>query len=113
MGGYIMVEQNVQEKYAELALKTGVNLQKGQALMIRSTIESADFTRIVVRKAYELGAKDVHVNWSDDELTLLKYKHAPDEVLSHFPDWQEIGRASCRERVKIRGGARYLKGKNT
>ena len=83
-----MVEQNVQEKYAELALKTGVNLQKGQALMIRSTIESADFTRIVVRKAYELGAKDVHVNWSDDELTLLKYKHAPDEVLSHFPDWQ-------------------------
>jgi len=88
IGGYIMVDQNIQEKYAELALKTGVNLQKGQALMIRSTIESADFTRIVVRKAYELGAKDVHVNWSDDELTLLKYENAPDEVLANFPDWQ-------------------------
>src|SRR5699024_12110886 len=64
------------EKYAELALKKGVNLQKGQALMINAPIEGAEFTRIVVRKAYELGAKDVHINWA------------------------EIGRASCRERVE-------------
>lgn len=84
----MMVDQQTKEKYATLALRTGVNLQKGQALMIRSTIESADFTRIVVRMAYELGAKDVHVNWTDDELTLLKYKNAPDEVLANFPDWQ-------------------------
>lgn len=84
----MMVDQNIQEKYAELTLRTGVNLQKGQALMVRSTIESADFTRILVRKAYELGAKDVHVSWSDDELTLLKYQNAPDEVLANFPDWQ-------------------------
>src|SRR5690625_1128819 len=35
-----------------------------------------------------MGAKDVHVNWSDDELTLLKYKNAPDEVLGQFPEWR-------------------------
>lgn len=84
----MMVDQKAQEKYAILALRTGVNLQEGQALMIRATIESADFVRIVVRKAYELGAKDVHVNWTDDALTLLKYENAPDEVLANFPDWQ-------------------------
>src|SRR5690625_3896929 len=56
--------------------------------MIRSTIESADFTRIVVRKAYEMGAKDVHINWVDDELTLLKYENAPDEVIANYPDWK-------------------------
>src|SRR5690625_6508990 len=84
-----MVNQHTKEKYAELALRTGVNLQKGQALMINSSIEGADFTRIVVRKAYELGAKDVHVNWSDDELTLLKYEYAPEEVLAEFPDWRD------------------------
>ncbi len=82
-----MIEKETLEKYAELALKTGVNLQKGQALMINSTIEGADFTKIVVRKAYELGAKDVLINWSDDELTLLKYQYAPDEVIGDFPDW--------------------------
>ncbi|WP_010531516.1 aminopeptidase [Lentibacillus jeotgali] len=83
-----MADQKTKEKYAELALRTGVNLQKNQALMINAPIEGADFTRIVARKAYELGAKDVHINWADDELTLLKYENAPDEVIEDFPEWR-------------------------
>ncbi|WP_339226448.1 aminopeptidase [Oceanobacillus sp. FSL K6-2867] len=83
-----MVSQRTQEKYAELALHTGVNLQKGQAVMINAPIEGSDFTKIVARKAYELGAKDVHINWVDDELTLLKYENAPDQVIEDFPEWR-------------------------
>ncbi|RKQ31502.1 aminopeptidase [Oceanobacillus halophilus] len=83
-----MVDKKTLEKYAELALKTGVNLQANQAVMINAPIEGADFTRIVAKKAYELGAKDVHINWSDDELTLLKYENVPDEVIGSFPDWR-------------------------
>lgn len=82
-----MADLNMQEKYAELALRTGVNLQKGQALMINSSIEGADFTRILVRKAYELGAKDVIINWQDDEISLLRYENAPEEVLTTVPQW--------------------------
>ncbi|WP_330949131.1 aminopeptidase [Virgibacillus sp. MG-45] len=85
-----MVDVRTQEKYAELALRTGVNLQKGQALMINAPIEGADFTKIVVRKAWELGAKDVHINWVDDELTLLKYENAPDEVIADYPEWKVL-----------------------
>ncbi|QHT48250.1 aminopeptidase [Bacillus sp. SB49] len=77
------------EKYADLALRTGVNLQKGQLLMINSTIEGAEFTRIVARKAFELGAKNVHINWSDDALTRMKYEHADKETLSDVPEWQQ------------------------
>lgn len=76
------------EKYAELALRTGVNLQKNQPLMINSTIEGANFTRIVARKAYEFGAKNVHINWTDDELTLLKFQYVSTEELSNIPQWQ-------------------------
>ncbi|WP_068673921.1 aminopeptidase [Oceanobacillus sp. Castelsardo] len=83
-----MVDHQSLEKYAELALKTGVNLQPNQALMINAPIEGADFTKLVAKKAYELGAKDVHINWSDDELTLLKYENAPDEVIGSFPEWR-------------------------
>ncbi|MFD1036961.1 aminopeptidase [Virgibacillus byunsanensis] len=83
-----MVSQQTKEKYADLALRTGVNLQKNQALMINAPIEGADFTKIVVRRAYELGAKDVHINWVDDELTLLKYENAPDEVIADYPEWK-------------------------
>ncbi len=87
-GGVIMADKQLQEKYAELALKTGVNLQEGQALVINSSIEGADFTRIVARKAYEMGAKNVHINWSDDELTYLKFNYASEEVLTDIPKWQ-------------------------
>ncbi|HLR08476.1 MAG TPA: aminopeptidase [Bacillota bacterium] len=82
-----MIDQAIMEKYAELALRTGVNLQKGQPLMVNAPVDGADFVRIVARKAYEMGAKIVHINWSDDELTLLKYENAPEEVITTVPEW--------------------------
>lgn len=77
------------KKYAELALQTGVNLQKGQGLLIQAPIEAVEFVRIVVKQAYEMGAKNVHTEWSDDQLTLLKMTHAPMEVLETFPEWRK------------------------
>ncbi|MYL34635.1 aminopeptidase [Pontibacillus yanchengensis] len=76
------------EKYADLAIHTGVNLQEGQAIMINAPVESADFVRTVARKAYEAGAKDVHVRWNDEDLTYLKMKHAPMEVLENVAQWK-------------------------
>src|SRR5690625_6510589 len=35
-----------------------------------------------------MGAKDVHINWVDDELTLLKYENAPEEVIANYPEWK-------------------------
>ena len=84
----MMPSINQLEKYAELALRTGVNLQKDQKLMINSTIDGADFTKIVVKKAYEMGAEDVHINWSDDQLTRLRYEHVEQKVLEEVPEWQ-------------------------
>ncbi|MBM7551896.1 aminopeptidase [Thalassobacillus pellis] len=83
-----MPEQQMLEKYAEVALKTGANLQKGQMLMINSTIEGAEFTRVVVRKAYEMGAKTVHINWSDDAITRSKYEHESKDTLADVPEWK-------------------------
>lgn len=83
-----MKEQTLQEKYADLVLQMGVNIQKDQALVINGPVEGAEFVRLVANKAYELGAKEVHVNWADDELSLLKYQHATDEVIENFPAWK-------------------------
>src|SRR5690625_1309383 len=85
-----MIEQEVMEKYAELVVKKGVNIQKGQALMINATLEGVEFTKLVVKKAYEAGAKDVHINWGDDDLTLWKFQYAPDEVLENVPEWRVL-----------------------
>nr|WP_295972172.1 aminopeptidase [uncultured Bacillus sp.] len=80
--------QHKLEKYGELAVKVGVNLQKNQTLVINSTLDAQELVRIIVKKAYEAGAKNVVVNWSDDVVTRLKYDLAPDESFLEYPEWR-------------------------
>lgn len=75
-------------KYAKLTVRVGINLQKGQPLVITAPVEGAEFVRLVARNAYEIGASDVHINWNDDTLTKLKYENAPMEVFEYFPKWK-------------------------
>jgi aminopeptidase len=83
-------ERNL-EKYAELAVKVGINIQEQQTLVINAPISTADFIRKVSKVAYAAGAKNVHVEWSDEELTLIKYKQAPSEAFKDFPIWKAKG----------------------
>lgn len=77
------------KRYAELAVKTGVNIQKGQKLFINSPIECADFTRLVADMAYDNGAKDVIINWIDEKFSKIRFMKAPKEVFEEMPDWQK------------------------
>lgn len=75
------------EKYAELAVKVGVNIQQGQTLIINCAIDSAELVRLIVKKAYETGARFVKVNWSDDTVTRLRYDMAAEESFLDEPKW--------------------------
>ncbi|KIL43647.1 aminopeptidase [Jeotgalibacillus campisalis] len=75
------------EKYAELAVKVGVNIQPGQYLWVAASIGTEDFVRLVVKKAYEAGAGNVHVQWSDEEVTRSFYEHAPEDEFNFYPPW--------------------------
>jgi len=79
--------ENLLNKYAELAVNIGVNIQKGQTLLIRASISSAPFTRLIVKKAYEAGAKNVNILWSDDEISRLRFDLAPDDSFKEFPEY--------------------------
>jgi aminopeptidase len=77
------------EKYARLIVKTGINIQRGQTLVISSPIECAPFTRMAAEIAYKEGAREVVVNWGDDLLSRIKYINAPEEVFEEYPEWQK------------------------
>ncbi|MGE8203089.1 aminopeptidase [Heyndrickxia sp. NPDC080065] len=77
--------QNKLENYAELAVKVGVNVQKGQTLVVNTSIDALEFVRLVTKKAYEAGAKNVVINWGDDTVSRLKYDLAPDEAFTEYP----------------------------
>jgi aminopeptidase len=74
-------------QYAELTVRVGVNIQPGQELLIATTTDTVVFTRLVVEKAYEAGAKHVHVAFSDPVVARTHYELAPDSAFHEFPDW--------------------------
>lgn len=85
------------EKYADLAVRVGVNLQPNQNLTINASIEVVDFVRLVVKKAYEAGARNVFVEWSDDIITRTRFELASEDSLSDYPDWKAKGLETLAE----------------
>lgn len=79
-------KQNL-HKYAELAVKVGANVQKGQTLIINTSLDAAELVRLIVKQAYEQGAYHVKVNWSDDTVTRLRYDMAAEESFLDEPKW--------------------------
>ncbi|MGK7380007.1 aminopeptidase [Planococcus sp. 1R117A] len=75
-------------RYADLAVNVGINIQPGQPLYINATLDAAPLVRLIAKKAYEAGAKQVHVDWSDDEITRLRFELAPEDSFSEFPVWK-------------------------
>ena len=91
------------EKYADLFVKVGVNVQKGQKLVISAALEAMELVRIVARKAYEAGARDVLVEWLDGQLDVIRFLNAPDEAFLDFPMWKAKGYAEM-----AKNGAAFL-----
>ncbi len=75
------------EKYADLLVRVGINIQKDQTLVVNSPIECAEFTRVVTKKAYEAGAREVFVRWNDELTEKMKYELASDDIFDEFPQW--------------------------
>jgi aminopeptidase len=95
--GYMTSFQEKLEKYAALAVEVGVNIQKGQTLVITAPISAADYVRKITKKAYEIGAKHVTIDWLDDELTRMKFEMAPAESFTEFPKWMTKGKNELAE----------------
>lgn len=83
------MNNNFLEKYAELIVKTGINIQQDQILVISSPIECAFFTRQISEIAYKSGAKDVVISWNDELFSKIRFLNAPEKVFEEFPEWQK------------------------
>lgn len=86
---------NKLEKYAELTLEIGLNLQPGQRLLIGVPVynsgvplEAAPLVRLLTAKAYQMGARYVDVIWGDDEILLARITNAPRDTFDAYPSWK-------------------------
>jgi len=82
-----MPDQAKLRTYAELAVRTGANVQKGQKLTISAPVECAFFVELLAEEAFAAGASDVEVFWNFQKLNRLRYKNVPVEVLTKIPQY--------------------------
>lgn len=82
---------NYEEKfkeYAALLIRVGLNVQKGQTIVISSPVECAWFARMCAAESYDVGCREVVMNWGDDALTRMKYLRAEEDVFDSVPLWR-------------------------
>lgn len=74
-------------KYADVVVKVGLNLRKGQRLSVRAIIDDAPFIRKVAESAYKAGARYVDVLWTDERISRIRFEHADPETITDIPEW--------------------------
>lgn len=82
------MEQKLKE-YAALLAQVGLNIQPGQRLVISSPVECAYFARLCASAAYDVGCREVVMNWHDDALAREKYLRADSSVFDEVPLWRQ------------------------
>ena len=75
------------QKYAELLVKVGLNVQKGQAVFIEAALDQPDFVTMAVEECYKAGASEVYVDWSHQAVAKLNSQYQSLESLSTLKPW--------------------------
>lgn len=76
------------KKYAKLIVRIGANVQKGQEVIISSSVDNAYFVKYVVEECYKVKAKRVSVEWSCQDITKLDYNYQSEKTLCELPEWK-------------------------
>ena len=85
------MKKSMLKKFAKLTVKAGVNVQKGQDVIINTSFDQVEFVEYVIEECYKAGARKVTVNWNDTPMmTKLKYKYESMETLTEFPEWRKL-----------------------
>lgn len=85
-----MTDKKLLEKYAELIVKIGVNIQKGQLLVVTSPVENYKVVEKIAEVAYKEGAREVIPNWIDEKISRLTFLNAPDDLFDEVYEWKKL-----------------------
>ena len=75
------------QKYAELIVKVGVNVQPGQEVVLYINVDQQHLAHLIVKEAYKAGAGKVMIKWSDTFAQREFLEHASDEFLENVPEF--------------------------
>ena len=83
------MKKTVLKKYADLLVRCGLNVQKGQEVMIYADLDQPEFVQMVVEAAYKAKAKKVIVEWSYQPLSKIHTKYQTLKTMGTVEEWQK------------------------
>ncbi len=92
------------DRLGEIAVRIGLNVAKGQEVVITASIEALPLVRRVTEHAYKAGASLVTTIFNDDESTLARFRHATDDSFDLSTDWLFEGMAKAMKNGAARLG---------
>lgn len=98
-----MTHAKLLDRYAELIIRSGLNLASGQELVMTAPVDAIPLVRRITEHAYKAGATLVTTIYGDDVTTLARYQHAPNESFDKATGWLFDGMANA-----FRSGAARL-----
>ena len=83
------MKKTVLREYAKLLVLCGINVQKGQEVMIYAGLDQPEFVQMVVEEAYKAKAKKVIVEWNYGPLTKLHVRYQSVKTMGTVEEWQK------------------------
>ena len=77
------------EKLARVLVRTGVNIQPGETMVLQTDTLAIDLAREITKEAFAAGAADVEAFISDAEIDHLKALNCSVETLRNLPEWKK------------------------
>ena len=112
------MKKSILREYAKLIVRCGVNVQKGQEVLIYAGLDQPEFVAMVVEEAYKAKAGLVTVNWNYQPLTKLHARYQTVKSLGTVHEWEKaklqhyVDSVPCRIHL-ISDDPDGLKGVNT
>ena len=112
------MKKSILREYAKLIVRCGVNVQKGQEVLIYAGLDQPEFVAMVVEEAYKAKAGLVTVNWNYQPLTKLHARYQTVKSLGTVHEWEKaklqhyVDTVPCRIHL-ISDDPDGLKGVNT
>ena len=83
------MKKTVLREYAKLIVRCGVNVQKGQEVLIYAELDQPEFVKLVVEEAYKAKAKKVTVEWNYQPLAKLHVRYQSVKTMGTVTDFQK------------------------
>lgn len=83
------MNKTIYKRFSKVIVKKGINLQKGQDVLLYISTRQREFAKYIVEECYKNGCRKVVLNWTDEDIDYVAYKYGSEEALSTVEDYEE------------------------